>query len=117
MACLLAFTPPVGAEPDEKGAKKKATPKGPLYRNKALGVRTHGPAGWKVIPNKVGATSSWKLIATFNDSKTDAQVTLYTRPRSSSSLGRPARLRPQGVGPARPVACGSMACARCPAAP
>jgi len=70
----------------EDGKAKKATPRGPTYRSKRLGIRTSGPAGWKLIADTSSAVSSWKRLATFNDTKTDGQVTLYARPRTSGSV-------------------------------
>ena len=71
---------------DEKRAKDKAAPKGPTYRNKSLGVRTSGPAGWRMVADKLGAVSNWKRLATWNGKDTDGQAVLYTRPRSAASL-------------------------------
>ncbi len=80
-----ALLPRTARADDEKGATK-AEPTGPTYQNKGLGLRTSGPAGWTMVADKQGAVSSWKRLATWNDKGTDAQVVLYTRPRSASSL-------------------------------
>ncbi|MDA1195102.1 MAG: hypothetical protein O2894_07945 [Planctomycetota bacterium] len=71
------------AGPEDEPGKSAA---GPTYSNDGFGVTTSGPEGWKLIEDKVAAVSVWQRLATFNDTKTDAQVVLYSRPRSASNL-------------------------------
>ncbi len=75
----------LAAEPED-GKKKKAAPSGPTFQSKRLGIRASGPAGWTMVADKAGAVSNWQRLATFNDPKTDGQVVLYSRPRSSRGL-------------------------------
>lgn len=84
---ILAAGPyPRSAQAEDEKGEAKAGPTGPTYRNKGLGVRTSGPAGWQMVADKTGAVSAWKRLATWNHKPTAAQVVLYSRPRASTTL-------------------------------
>jgi hypothetical protein len=80
LAYALAGAGLLHAEPDENAKK------GSLYRNKEMGVTAQGPAGWRMVADKGVMPTKWQRLVTFNDGRTDAQVVLSVRNRTSARL-------------------------------